>query len=71
VRADDGSAPVGTVTLIDGRKPLGTVELTAADNGRIDIPTGKLNRGIHVLTVRFTGADGFESSRTLTLVIAY
>ena len=71
VRADDGSAPVGTVTLIDGRKPLGTVELTAADNGRIEIPTGKLNRGIHLLTVRFTGADGFESSRTLTLVIAY
>jgi 5'-nucleotidase len=71
VRADDGSAPVGTVTLIDGRKPLGTVELTAEDGGRIEIPTGKLNRGIHLLTVRFTGADGFESSRTLTLVIAY
>ncbi len=71
VRADDGSAPVGTVTLIDGRKPLGTVELTAADGGRIDLPTGELSRGIHLLTVRFTGADGFESSRTLTLVIAY
>lgn len=71
VRADDGSAPVGTVTLVDGRKPLGTVELTAADGGRIELPTGKLNRGIHLLTVRFTGADGFESSRTVTLVIAY
>ena len=71
VRAADGSAPVGTVTLIDGRKVLGTVDLTAADGGRIEVPTGKLGRGIHLLTVRFTGADGFESSRTLTLVIAY
>gem|GEM_PF-4696117 len=50
---------------------LGTAELTAGDRGRIDIPTGALSRGIHLLTVRFTGADGFESSRTLTVVLVY
>mgnify|MGYP002399149868 CR=1 FL=1 len=71
VRAADGSAPVGEVTVIDGRKVLGTAELTAGDRGRIDIPTGALSRGIHLLTVRFTGADGFESSRTLTVVLVY
>ena len=71
VRADDGSAPVGTVTLLDGRTPVGTVEMTAADNGRVEIPTGKLNRGIHLLSVRFDGDGGYESSRTVTLVLAY
>lgn len=71
VRADDGSAPVGTVTLLNGRTPVGTAELTAADNGRIEIPTGKLNRGIHLLSVRFDGEGVYESSRTVTLVLAY
>lgn len=71
VRAADGSAPVGEVTVIDGRKVVGTVELTAGDGGRIDVPTVALSRGIHLLTVRFTGADGFESSRTLTAVLVY
>lgn len=71
VRAADRSEPVGTVTLVDGRRPLGTVEMTADDGGRVEIPTGRLGRGIHVLTVLFTGADGHESSRTVTLVIAF
>jgi len=71
VRAADGSAPVGLVTLYDGTKAVGTATLTAADGGRLEIPTGKLGRGLHVLTVRFAGDPGFESSRTATVVLAY
>ena len=71
VRTEDGSAPVGTVELSDGRTLVGTVELTAEHGGRIEVPTGALGRGIHLLTVRFTGAGGYESSRTVTFVLAY
>lgn len=70
VRADDGSAPVGTVELYDGRTLVGTAELTAESGGRIEIPSGALSRGIHLLNVRFTGDGVYESSRTATLVIA-
>jgi 5'-nucleotidase len=70
VRAADGSAPVGEVSLYDGGSLIATVELTAADGGRIEIPTGALSRGIHVLGVRFAGADVYESSRTATVVLA-
>jgi 5'-nucleotidase len=71
LRAGDGSAPVGTVELYDGRTLVGTVELTAESGGRIEVPSGALARGIHVLTVRFTGGGVYESSRTATLVLAY
>jgi 5'-nucleotidase len=70
VRAADGSAPVGEVSLYDEGSLIATVELTAADGGRIEIPTGALSRGIHVLGVRFAGADVYESSRTATVVLA-
>jgi 5'-nucleotidase len=71
VRALDGSAPVGTVELFDGRTLVGTVDLTADDGGRIEVPSGALGRGIHLLNVRFTGAGVYESSRTATVVLAY
>ena len=71
LRADDGSAPVGTVELYDGRALVGTGELTAENGGRIEVPSGALGRGIHVLTVKFTGAGVYESTRTATLVLVY
>lgn len=71
VRTSDGSAPVGEVRLFEGNTLLGTATLTAEDGGRIDIPTGKLGRGIRVLTVRFEGDAPFESSRTFTGLLVY
>ena len=71
VVTEDRSPAVGSVTLLDGRKPLGTVELTAADRGRVEVPTGALGRGIHLITVRFDGAEPYESTRTATVVLVY
>ncbi|WP_395640226.1 5'-nucleotidase C-terminal domain-containing protein [Pseudolysinimonas sp.] len=71
VRASDGSAPVGTVELYDGRTLVGTVEVTTADGGRIEVPSGALGRGIHVLNLRFTGTAAYEDARTATLVLVY
>ena len=71
VRTADGSAPVGVVTVLDRGTVLGTATLTAADAGRIEVATGKLARGIHVLTVNFVGDGVYEDSHTRTVVIAY
>lgn len=70
VRAGDGSSAVGAVELYDGRTLVGTVDLTAAQEGRVEVPTGALGRGIHLLTVRFVGAGVYGDSRTVTAVVA-
>jgi 5'-nucleotidase len=70
VRAHDGSPAVGTVELYDGRTLVGTVDLAAEQAGRVEIPTGALARGIHVLKVVFVGSGVYDDSRTVTLVIA-
>ncbi len=70
VVAEDGSAPVGTVTIYDGRTEIATAELTAESNGRITIDVPKLKRGVHLLRAGFDG-EGFVSSRGYpSLVIA-
>lgn len=61
VRTDDGSPAVGTLIIRDGTKTVKTVELTAADNGRVTVKLGKLSRGLHILTAQFTG-EGFDRS---------
>lgn len=61
VRTDDGSPAVGTLVIRDGAKTVKTVELTAADNGRVTVKLGKLSRGLHLLTADFSG-DGFDRS---------
>lgn len=71
VHARDGSAPVGTVELYDGRTLVGTAELTADQGGRVEIASGALSRGIHVLTALVEGAAGYGSSRAVTLVLVY
>ena len=63
--AADGSAPVGTVTVRDGSKVIATVELTAPATGKVDIALPTLSRGIHLVRTSFTGADGYEDSRSL------
>uniref|UniRef100_UPI00286A8328 5'-nucleotidase C-terminal domain-containing protein n=1 Tax=Pseudolysinimonas sp. TaxID=2680009 RepID=UPI00286A8328 len=63
VRAADGTAPIGEVSLYKGGVLVGTVALTAEDGGRVEIPTGSLGRGVHVFSVRFVGDDVYEASR--------
>jgi 5'-nucleotidase len=71
VRAADKSAPVGVVTILDRGIVIGTATLTAEDAGRIEIPTGALARGLHVLTVNFAGDGVYEDSHTRTVVVAH
>ncbi|SIT86829.1 pullulanase-type alpha-1,6-glucosidase [Microbacterium sp. RU33B] len=61
--AEDGSAPVGTVTVTDNGKVIATAPLAAAAKGKVDIALPKLARGIHLIRVSFTGADGWNDSR--------
>ncbi len=60
VRTDDGSPAVGTLVIRDGLKTVATVDLTAAQYGKVTVPL-KLKRGVHLLTAHFSG-EGFDSS---------
>lgn len=73
VTADDGSAPVGTVTIRDNGKVVATVELTASDKGKATVTLPKISRGLHLITVRFEGEEGWRDSATRVPrpVIAY
>ena len=64
VLADDGSAPVGTVTITDNGKVFATVALTAADKGRVAIGVTVAGRGVHLFRATVTAADGYVDSRT-------
>ena len=65
VIAVDGSAPVGTVTVMEGSKTLASAELPASAKGRINLPLPKLSKGVHVLRTSFTGAQEHADSRSL------
>lgn len=68
VTADDGSAPIGSVTVRDGGKVVATVELTAADKGRITVTVPRPSRGVHLLSVRFDGTEPWQDSRSRSLL---
>ncbi|MEU1971544.1 pullulanase-type alpha-1,6-glucosidase [Microbacterium sp. NPDC019599] len=65
VLADDGSAPVGTLTVTDGGRTVATASLAASAKGRFDISLPKLGKGVHLLRVSFTGADAWGDSRAI------
>jgi 5'-nucleotidase len=71
VNADDGSAPLGVVTLSEGGTVIGTVTLTEADAGRAKFSTGKISRGFHVYTVDFAGDGVYQDSQAKTGVLAH
>ncbi|MCR2800070.1 alpha/beta hydrolase-fold protein [Microbacterium sp. zg-Y818] len=68
VSAVGGSTPVGTVAVTDNGRPLATIELTAADDGRAAITLPRLPRGIHLLRAEFTGT-GFAPSASLSALL--
>jgi len=59
-----GVEPVGTVTVFDGRRALGTIELQAGDGGRGTLTISGLSRGIHRLSAEFGGSDAVLGSST-------
>jgi pullulanase-type alpha-1,6-glucosidase len=63
--ADDGSAPVGTVTVTDGSTVIATVALAASVKGKVDIALPTLSRGIHFIRTSFTGAGDYKDSAAL------
>lgn len=69
VYALDGSKPVGTVSVFDGSKLLATVELTAAQNGRVSVTVPKLSRGVHLLRATFDGAEPYTDSRMFQIPV--
>ena len=73
VRADDGTAPVGEVTVYDGRTAITTVALDADDQGRATVQLEGLRRGLHLLTARFSSDAAYGDSRTgfPSLVLVY
>jgi 5'-nucleotidase len=67
VRAGYGVTPTGTVTVLDGNRVVGTGELAA--NGRVTIEVAGLERGIHLLTVRFEGTSQLEGDRSFPRIV--
>ena len=65
VTAADKTAPVGTVTLTDGRKVVAKVELTPDAAGKVVVTIPKISRGLHLLGLQFDGVEPYEPSRTL------
>ncbi|WP_157002803.1 pullulanase-type alpha-1,6-glucosidase [Agromyces laixinhei] len=63
----DGTAPVGTLTVHDRGTAIATVELTAADRGRIKVNLPKLPRGLHLIRTTFVGGDGYADSSSMPL----
>ena len=63
VVAADGTAPVGTVTILDGGDAdRHRRRSQPASRGRFDVKLPKLGAGVHVLTVAFDGGEGYADS---------
>ena len=53
--------------MLDGNRVVGTGELAA--NGRVTIEVAGLERGIHLLTVRFEGTSQLEGDRSFPRIV--
>ncbi len=67
VRAGYGVIPTGTVSVLDGSTVVATGELGA--NGRVTIPVAGLDRGIHLITVRYEGTGQLDGDRSLPRIV--
>jgi 5'-nucleotidase len=59
-----GIEPVGTITVFDGRRAVGTIELEAGDGGRGTLTITDLSRGIHRFSAEFSGSETVRASST-------
>ena len=65
VVALDGSAPVGTITVLEGDTVLATAEVTADAAGVFKVKLPKLPAGVHLVRTTFDGGDGFADSASM------
>ena len=65
VMALDGSAPVGTITVLEGDTVLATAEVTVDAAGLFKVKLPKLPAGVHLIRTTFDGGDGFADSASL------
>ena len=65
VVALDGSAPVGTITVLEGDTVLATAEVTADAAGVFKVKLPKLPAGVHLIRTTFDGGDGFADSASM------
>lgn len=49
------SKPLGTITVLDGKKKIGTLKLTAKSKGKAVLKLKKLKPGKHKLTISYSG----------------
>jgi 5'-nucleotidase len=59
-----GIEPVGTITVFDGRRAVGTIELEAGDGGRGTLTITDLSRGMHRFSAEFSGSETVRASST-------
>lgn len=71
VKASNGAAPVGAVTVTDNGKQIATAEMTAEANGTVTITVPALKRGAHLLVAKFTGNGYTQSGSRPDLVVAF
>jgi len=64
IRSDDGTAPVGSVTLLGDGYPIARTDLAASDGGRVVIRLPRLTRGAHVITAMFAADNVAQSDST-------
>ncbi|NYD68388.1 ExeM/NucH family extracellular endonuclease [Agromyces atrinae] len=63
----EGNA-VGTLTVYDGSKAVGTAELTG-DSNRATVKISGLSRGLHLLSARYVGTEPYTDSRSIPLPV--
>jgi hypothetical protein len=66
VTAAGGGTPTGTVTFYDNGTPIGTAPLDS--NGQATLTISSLGAGSHSITATYSGAPGFESSVSQSLI---
>lgn len=64
-----GAAATGQVTVYDGRTPVGTAVLTAADKGVTKVTITGLARGFHLLSATYAGSDTVKPSTSVKLPV--
>jgi predicted extracellular nuclease len=64
----DGVTPTGTVTVLDGSEVLGDATLTDG-SAVVVLPKNALKRGVHTLTVSYSGDDAVAPGSTTVTVL--
>lgn len=69
VDGQQGVVPTGEVKIYDGSKVIATVNLTAADNGRVTLQLPKFSRGVHLVSAKYLGNSQLNPSTSFPSVL--